>query len=134
VTIDIGIPDNVHPTNKQDVGARLALAARAIAYGESIEYSGPAYRTAAPQESGLRVLFDHSKGMTAKGGELKGFEIAGADKKFALAKAVIDGESIVVSSSGVTTPVFVRYSWADVPDGNLYNAAGLPASPFTSEP
>lgn len=134
VTIDIGLPDDVHPTNKQDVGARLALAARAVAYGESIEYSGPSYRTLAPTGNGLRVWFDHSKGMTATGGEAKGFEIAGADKKFAPAKAVIDGDSILVTSSAVMNPVFVRYSWADVPDGNLYNAAGLPASPFTSEP
>lgn len=134
VTIDIGNPDDVHPTNKQDVGARLALAARAVAYGENIEYSGPMYRTVTPDPDGIRVWFDHSKGMVAKGGGLKGFEIAGADKKYVPAAARIDDGTVVVSRSGIAYPVYVRYAWASVPDANLFNAAGLPASPFTSEP
>jgi sialate O-acetylesterase len=132
VTIDIGNPDDIHPTNKQEVGRRLALAARAIAYGETLEYSGPLFRMQSPDEHGLRVWFDHSRGLVAKGGALKGFEIAGTDKKFVTAQATIDGQSIVVSSKEVVQPAYVRYSWSDVPDGNLYNAAGLPASPFAS--
>ena len=133
VTIDIGNPTNIHPTNKQDVGLRLALAARAVAYGEKIEYSGPMYRQAAREGSALRVWFDHGAGLMAKGGELKGFEVAGQNGKYSPATARIDGSSVVVSSADVTAPVFVRYAWADNPDCNLYNAAGLPASPFRSE-
>ncbi|HVJ07352.1 MAG TPA: sialate O-acetylesterase [Acidisarcina sp.] len=133
VTIDIGNPDDVHPTNKQDVGARLALAARALAYNETLEYSGPLYRMVSPEEGGLRVWFDHSAGLVAKGGAPRGFEIAGADRKFVKAQARIDGQSVVVSSAEVAEPEYVRYSWSEVPDGNLYNAAGLPASPFVSD-
>lgn len=133
VTIDIGNPDDVHPTNKQDVGARLALAARAIAYGQTLEYSGPLYRMVSPEERGLRVWFEHGAGLMAKGGAARGFEIAAADRKFVSAKARIDGQAVIVSSEAVAEPLYVRYSWSDVPDGNLYNAAGLPASPFVSD-
>lgn len=134
VTIDIGNPGNVHPTNKQDVGLRLALAARVVAYGEKIEDSGPMFRQAVREGTGLRVWFDHTTGgLVAKGGGLKGFEIAGADRKFVAADARIDGGSIVVSSATVATPVYVRYAFADNPDCNLYNGEGLPASPFRSE-
>ena len=132
VTIDIGDPVDIHPKNKQEVGLRLSLAARAIAYGETLEYSGPLFRMQSPGDHALRLWFDHSKGLVAKGGDLKGFEIAGSDRKYLPAQARIDGQSVVVSSSQVTGPVYVRYSWSDVPDGNLYNAAGLPASPFES--
>lgn len=132
VSIDIGNPDDVHPTNKQDVGARLALAARAIAYGENIEYSGPMYRQVTTEEHALRVWFDHALGMVAKGGSLRGFEIAGADGKYVPAQAQIEGASILVSSPEVSTPLFVRYDWANSPDGNLFNGSGLPASPFRS--
>jgi sialate O-acetylesterase len=133
VIIDIGDPDNIHPKDKQDVGLRLALAARAIAYGEKIEYSGPLFRQATPEGSGLRVWFDHAEtGLKAKGGELRGFEVAGADGKFVPAAARIDGATVLVSSSAVTSPVYVRYGWADNPDCNLYNSADLPASPFRS--
>jgi sialate O-acetylesterase len=133
VTIDIGIPDNIHPTNKQDVGLRLALAARVVAYGEKIEDSGPMFRQAARENTGMRVWFDHTGGgLVTKGRTLKGFEIAGSDRKFIAADAWIDGQSIVVSNAGVTAPMYVRYAWADNPDCNLYNGAGLPASPFRS--
>jgi sialate O-acetylesterase len=133
VTIDIGNPDNVHPADKQDVGARLALAARDIAYGERVEDSGPMYRQTSVEGSGLRVWFDHAEGLAAKGGALAGFEVAGDDGKFVTADAQIKGESIVVSSSGVTSPKYVRYGWENAPVLHLYNSAGLPASPFTSE-
>ena len=134
VTIDIGDPDNVHPANKQDVGARLALAARKLAYGEDVEYSGPVYRELAAEGSSLRVWFDHVLGgLVAKGDALKGFEIAGDDHHFMSANARIDGHTVVVSREAVSNPRFVRYGWANAPAVNLYNGQGLPASPFTSE-
>jgi sialate O-acetylesterase len=134
VTIDIGNPDNIHPANKQDVGLRLALAARAIAYGEKIEYSGPLFRLATPQGDSLRVWFDHAQsGLKAKGGELKGFEVAGADRKYVPAAARIEGATLVVSDAAVPSPRYVRYGWASSPDCNLYNSEDLPASPFRSE-
>jgi sialate O-acetylesterase len=134
VTIDIGTPDNVHPPDKQDVGHRLALAARALAYGENVEYSGPLYRQTSVDGSGLKVWFDHdASGLVAKGGPLTGFEIAGKDHKFVPATAKIEGQSVVVSSPEVSEPEFVRYGWANSPTVNLFNGAGLPASPFTSE-
>ncbi len=133
VTIDIGNPDNVHPTDKQDVGQRLALAARVIAYGEKIEDSGPTLRKAVREGAGLRVWFDHTTGgLVAKGGAVKGFEIAGADRTFVAADARIEGGSIVVSNAAVAAPVYVRYAYADNPDCNLFNGDGLPASPFRS--
>ena len=134
VTIDIGNPDNVHPADKQTVGARLALAARALAYGEEVEYSGPAFRQAVPEGNVVRVWFDHTAdGLVAKGGALRGFEIAGQDGKFVSASARIDGLTVAVSSPQVTTPRYVRYGWANAPVVNLFNSVGLPASPFTSQ-
>ncbi|MGE5644719.1 MAG: sialate O-acetylesterase [Acidobacteriota bacterium] len=133
VTIDIGDPNDIHPKNKQDVGLRLALAARALAYGEKIEYSGPIFRQATPEGGALRVWFDHAASLEAKGGALKGFEIAGADRKYVPAEARIDGATVVVSSAAVAAPAYVRYAWADDPECNLYNGEGLPASPFRSE-
>jgi sialate O-acetylesterase len=133
VTADIGNPTDIHPKNKQDVGLRLALAARAIAYGEKIEYSGPLFRQATPEGNSMRVWFEHTgAGLAAKGGSLKGFELAGADRKFVSADAVIDGATVMVSSASIAAPVYVRYGWSDVPECNLYNAEGLPASPFRS--
>ena len=133
VTIDIGNPDNVHPTDKVDVGHRLALAARALAYGEGVSYSGPIFRQATPEGGAIRAWFDHhAKGLMAKGGELTGFEVAGADGKFVSATAKIDGNTVVVTSDAVTEPKFVRYGWANSPQCNLFNGEGLPASPFTS--
>jgi sialate O-acetylesterase len=133
VTIDIGNPDDVHPKDKLDVGQRLALAARALAYGEDVSYSGPMFRQATPEGSAIRVWFDHhAKGLVAKDGDLTGFEVAGMDGKFVPATAKIDGNTVVVTSDTVTEPRFVRYGWANVPQCNLFNGAGLPASPFTS--
>jgi len=134
IIIDIGEAKDIHPKNKQDVGGRLALAARAIAYGEKVEYSGPLYRQVTPEQGALRVWFDHAKsGLNAKGGGLKGFEIAAADGKFVPATARIDGGTVVVSSAAVSAPKHVRYAWSANPECNLYNADGLPASPFRSE-
>jgi sialate O-acetylesterase len=134
VSIDVGDPDDIHPKNKQDIGARLALAARAIAYGEKIEYSGPMFRQVTTEGNSLRVWFDHTdRGLTSKNGTLRGFEVAGADQKFFPAEAKIDGDTVVVSSPSVTAPTAVRYGWAANPDCNLYNGANLPASPFRAK-
>ena len=134
VSIDVGDPDNVHPPDKQTVGARLALAARAVAYGESVEYSGPLFRQTSLEEGGVRVWFDDADGgLVAKGGALEGFEIAGDDHHFAVATARIEGPSVLVSNPQVAGPKYVRYGWQNAPVVNLFNSAGLPASTFTSE-
>lgn len=135
VTIDIGDPQDIHPTNKQDVGARLALAARTIAYGErGLVYSGPLYRQATREGSAMRVWFDHTGGgLKSNGGELRGFTIAGRDGRFAPATARIEKNTVVVSSPDVPQPVSVRYGWEASPELNLFNAEGLPASPFRSD-
>jgi len=134
VTIDCGDANDIHPAHKQPVGARLALAARALAYGEAIEFSGPIFE-AVHIEAGHAVLrFTHlGGGLVAKDGPLVGFTIAGADKVFHPANAEIHGDTIVVASDSVPQPVTVRYAWANVPVGNLFNAAGLPASPFRTD-
>jgi len=134
VITDFGSFENLHPTQKEPVGARLALAARAIAYGEKIEYSGPIYE-ALKIEGGRAVLrFKHvGGGLVAKDGPLKGFTIAGADGNFVPAQAEIVDDTVVVSGEGVAAPVAVRYGWANVPDVNLYNKEGLPASPFRTD-
>jgi sialate O-acetylesterase len=133
VTIDLGDPSDLHPRNKQDVGLRLALTARAVAYGEKIEASGPLFRRVTREAHGVRAWFDHAaNGLVAKGPEVKGFEVAGADRKFFPAAARIDVSSVVVSSPVVPVPVYVRYGWASNPNCNLYNRVGLPASPFQS--
>jgi sialate O-acetylesterase len=132
VTIDIGNPDDVHPTDKIDVGHRLALAARHLTYGEAVDYWGPMFRQATPEGAAIRAWFDHGKGLTAKGGDLTGFEVAGADGNFSPAAAKVDGDTIVASSPDVANPVWVRYGWANSPQCNLFNGEGLPASPFTS--
>jgi sialate O-acetylesterase len=134
VTIDCGDANDIHPTHKQPVGARLALAARALAYGEKVEYSGPVFESV--QFTGPRAVlhFTHlGGGLVARDGALAGFTIAGADKVFHSAGAVIEGATVVVSTTDVPQPVAVRYGWANVPSGNLVNAAGLPASPFRTD-
>ncbi|MGC2660640.1 MAG: sialate O-acetylesterase [Bryobacteraceae bacterium] len=134
VTIDIGNPINIHPADKQSVGQRLALAARAIAYGEKVEFSGPSFRQADAIGHNMRVWFDHAEGLNTRRGDApQGFEIAGADKKYVWATAKIEGDTVLLSNSDVEEPRFVRYGWKDVPTVNLYNGADLPASPFSSE-
>ena len=136
VIIDIGDAGNIHPTNKQDVGKRLALWAEAKVYGKrDIEYSGPLFRKMKVKGGRAFLAFDHAKGGLAAqgGGRLEGFAIAGADGRFVWADAEIDGERVVVSSPGVREPKAVRYGWADNPAVNLINRAGLPASPFRTD-
>jgi sialate O-acetylesterase len=135
VTIDIGNADDIHPKNKQEVGRRLALNALHLVYGEDIPYSGPIYKSMTIEGNKIRLTFDHvDGGLQAKNGEnLRGFTIAAADRKFVWADAKIDGETILVSKSGIDMPVAVRYAWASNPVCNLYNKAGLPASPFRTD-
>jgi sialate O-acetylesterase len=135
VTIDIGDQKLVHPKNKQDLGDRLAKIARALVYGEKIEYSGPIYDSMVVEGNSIRIKFSHvGAGLMAKDGELKTFEIAAADKKFVPALAKIDGDTIVVTADGVTAPAAVRYAWNRWPAGcNLYNKDGLPAAPFRTD-
>ena len=135
VTIDIGDAIDIHPKNKQDVGGRLARWALAKTYGKHIVYSGPLYKSMKINNDQIVIHFDHTgSGMISKDGKpLKGFAIAGSDKKFVWAEVDIVGETVVVSSSGVPNPVAVRYAWADNPLCNLYNHEGLPASPFRTD-
>lgn len=134
VTIDIGNPGDIHPNNKQDVGARLALVARAVAYGEKLTSTGPVYREAKSEGHGIRVFFDSiGGGLAARSGAVKGFAIAGDDRVFVWATAEIQGDSILLSADQVKTPVAARYAWAHCPDCNLINQEGLPASPFRTD-
>ena len=131
VTIDCGDAEDIHPANKKPVGARLALAARALAYGEEIQYSGPIYKSM--KRKGNKAILKFSEvgvGLAAPGGTLTGFTIAGKDGIFHPAEATIEGKAVVVTSPAVAKPTAVRYGWANVPEGNLFNQAGLPASPF----
>ncbi len=133
VTTDVG--GSLHPLQKEPVGARLALAARAVAYGEKIEYSGPEYDSFKIDQSRVIISFKHlGGGLVAKDGPLNGFTIGGADKKFFPAKAEIQGDTVVVTSEKVTSPVAVRYLGVRGSEMNLWNKAGLPASPFWTDP
>jgi sialate O-acetylesterase len=134
VTIDVGDANDIHPREKQPVGDRLALAARAVAYGEKIEFSGPLFESLHVENSHAVLKFSHvGPGLVAPGGELKGFVIAGADKKYHPAKARIVRDTVEVWADEVPVPIAVRYAWANVPEGNLFNRAGLPASPFATD-
>ena len=134
VITDVGEEKDIHPSRKEPVGARLALAARGIAYGERIEYSGPVYKSMKVKKDKAIVSFDHTDGgLIARDGELKGFAICGPDHKFVSATAQIEGNKVVVSHPSVTEPVAVRYGWADFPVVNLWNKAGLPATPFRTD-
>ena len=133
--IDIGEADNIHPQNKQEVGRRLSLWARHLANGESLVYSGPLYQSHTIAGNSVRIQFDHRGGglTTPENVPLTGFAVAGADRKFVWADAQIEGDTVVVSSPAVPDPVAVRYGWANNPACNLYNAEGLPASPFRTD-
>jgi len=137
VTIDIGDGSDIHPKNKQEVGYRLALAAQAVAYGRDVMYSGPIYESMAVEGEKIRLRFKYAYGgLVAKNSSTwapNGFEIGGDDRKFVDAEAKIDGDTVVVRNEKVPHPVAVRYAWAMNPWCNLYNRAGLPASPFRTD-
>lgn len=134
-TIDIGDANDIHPRNKQDVGTRLWLAARKVAYGEQVVYSGPMYRGHVIKGDKIEVSFNHvGGGLVVKNSKgLVGFAIAGTDRKFYWAEAEIVGSRVVLSSPQVKNPVAVRYAWADNPEVSLYNREGLPAVPFRTD-
>lgn len=134
VAIDLGESNNIHPARKVEVGERLALWALANDYGKKVPVSGPLYKSIKIEGGKMRISFDHTDGgLVSKGGPLEGFAIAGADEKFVWADAIIDGDSIVVSNADIKDPVAVRYAWEIDPLCNLYNGAGLPASPFRTD-
>jgi sialate O-acetylesterase len=134
VTIDCGDAADIHPAHKQPVGSRLALAARAVVYGETLEFSGPVFADMKVANGHAVLHFTHlGGGLVAKDGPLAGFTLAGADGVFHPAQAEIVGDTVVVSSALVSKPLAVRYGWADVAAGNLFGATGLPASPFRTD-
>jgi len=141
IAIDVGEADDIHPRNKQDVGRRLALAARRVAYGQDVEHSGPVYRRHRVRGGRVVIEFDHvGGGLVARGGSsgtpgaLHGFAVAGPDRRFVWADATIEGDRVVVWSDRVRRPVAVRYAWGNNPaPANLFNAAGLPAGPFRTD-
>lgn len=148
VAIDLGDPRNVHPKDKMDVGYRLSLVARKVAYGEDIVYTGPTFESMKVEGNKVRITFDNvgtglvigtapwtpSGKIPPLATELRCFTIAGADKKWAWAKATIEGnDQVVVSSDTVPNPVAVRYDWFNSPNGNLYNREKLPAAPFRTD-
>ena len=134
VIIDVGDGDDLHPRNKLDVGRRLAYWALAETYGHNTIPSGPLFDRFSIDDDKVRIRFKHAAGLkTSDGGPVKGFAIAGADRKFVWADARIEGDTVVVSSPRVPKPVAVRYGWADNPLVNLYNKADLPASPFRTD-
>jgi sialate O-acetylesterase len=135
VTTDITNINDIHPKNKQDVGKRLALWALANTYGQKdLVYSGPLYDSYEVEGNKIRIKFQHAKGLKSGDGKpLTHFQIAGEDQKFVDAKAEIDGETIVVSSDSVAKPVAVRFAWSPIAEPNLFNGAGLPASPFRTD-
>lgn len=134
VITDVGDKDDIHPTKKQPVGERLALAARALVYNEKIVYSGPMYKNMKVKGNVVTLSFDHvGSGLEAKGSKLTGFAICGEDKKWVWADAETDGKVVTVSNASVAKPIAVRYGWADFPVVNLFNKEGLPASPFRTD-
>jgi sialate O-acetylesterase len=135
VTIDIGDEKNVHPKNKQDVGARLARIALARNYGRTLEYSGPQFESLTVAGGTLRLKFSHATGgLVAKAGPLQTFEIAASDGRYVPAAAQIDGDTLVVRSDAVLIPASARYAWSAYPEGcNLFNRDGLPAAPFRTD-
>jgi sialate O-acetylesterase len=134
VITDLGDEKDIHPQRKLEVGERLALAAKAIAFAQNIVYSGPIFDKMTVSGDKATLTFKHvGSGLVAKDGDLQGFTIAGEDKKFVNASAKIEGDTVVVSSDKVPNPVAVRYGWANYPVVNLWNKEGLPASPFRTD-
>ena len=135
VIIDIGEARDIHPKNKQDVGKRLAYIALNKHYGIAANYSGPKFSSYVVEGNRIRLRFEFADGLkSADGRPLSQFAIAGKDQKFTWAKAIIEGNELIVSSDAVAEPMAVRYAWADNPEGcNLTNASELPASPFRTD-
>jgi len=135
ITVDIGQSGNIHPKNKQETARRLSLWALGTVYGKKVPaISGPLPTTQKFRPDEVVLSFRHTDGdLIAKDGDLRGFVIAGSNRQWLAAQAKIQGNKVVVSHPTVKNPVAVRYAWQDDPDGNLYNGAGLPASPFRTD-
>ncbi|TGD80744.1 sialate O-acetylesterase [Hymenobacter wooponensis] len=134
VTTDVGDSLDIHPRNKQTVGHRLALWALHNEYGQpKLETSGPVYKAMKVESGQVQLTFDHTTGLRAEGGPLREFTIAGPDSVFHPAQARVEGNTVIVSSDQVTQPVAVRFGWRKSPMPNLFNAAGLPATPFRTD-
>jgi sialate O-acetylesterase len=133
--IDIGEAHDIHPRNKQEVGRRLALVALANAYHMDLEYSGPVLDRVEISAEAVRVHFSHAAGLRTRDGSPRatGFELSGEDGVFRQAEAHLDGETVTLGSAAVPRPRAVRYAWADYPEVNLCNGAGLPAIPFRTD-
>ena len=137
VTADIvDDPNDIHPQNKAEVGRRLALWAltRTYGYKKSLIYSGPLYRSMRVEDEKIRLFFDHiGNGLIANGATLTDFTIAGQDRRFVKATAIIEANSVIVCSTDIKNPVAVRYGWSNTPHASLFNKEGLPASPFRTD-
>jgi len=134
VITDVGDKDDIHPTKKRPVGARLALAARALAYRERITYSGPTFRKLRLSKGRAILSFDHvGDGLQVRGKSLTGFQICGTNREWRWADARVDGRRVIVTHPEVPQPIAVRYGWLDNPVVNLFNVDGLPASPFRTD-
>jgi sialate O-acetylesterase len=133
VTMDIGNVRNIHPTNKQDVGLRLALWALAKDYDMPVEFSGPVYRSMVVVGDRAHLHFDHAQGLRIDGPEPARFTVAGADRVFHPASLSLEGQTLVVHSDAVAQPAAVRYCWGTDDEGSLFNGAGLPASSFRTD-
>jgi sialate O-acetylesterase len=134
VAIDIGEANDIHPKNKQDVGRRLALLALGDVYKSKPSGRSPMFREQVIQGREVRLKFNHAEGgLLARGGEVSGFVISGADQKWFPANARIAGDEVILSSAEITAPVAVRYGWADNPQCNLYDRDGLPIAPFRTD-
>jgi len=135
ITLGLGMADNIHPTNKQEVGKRLAMWALADVYKQKgVASSGPLPSGDKVKGSEVVISFKHTDGgLKAEGGELKGFAIAGEDKVWKWAQARIEGDKVIVSHPDIKKPVAVRYAWAANPVFSLYNGAGIPATPFRTD-
>jgi sialate O-acetylesterase len=132
-TMDVGEAKNIHPLKKEPVGARLALAARAVAYGENVEFSGPVFASMTIKGNQAEISFTHVGSGLMASGDLKGFMMAGADGNFVPADATIKGDKVIVTATSVGEPVAVRYGWEKTPDVNLFNREDLPACPFHTD-
>ena len=134
VAVDIGEARNIHPANKQEVGRRLALIAKAQVYGIPGDFSGPVFAFVTGEHAALRVHFTHAgTGLISANQPVQSLEVAGADQKFYPATGKIERDTLLVSAREVPVPLAVRYAWTNAPVANLFNGAGLPAVPFRSD-
>ena len=134
ITVDTGDPDNIHPTDKKEVGDRLALCALGEYYGLKVPHIGPTLSSVERLPGALKLRFDHTDGgLVVKGEKLGEFSVAGDDRKWHWAEARIEGDAVIVSSTSVPDPKAVRYAWQSNPLATLYNGAGLPATPFRTD-